>query len=97
MAFWRFVSEAALRLVKETSLKKDVQEGVVGLVKGGFGHVTDLLNKGKVDEAKTYSAEMIKGAEIISGAVVKNTPAVDLPGVKKEFIHGTPEAKAAAE
>ena len=73
MSFFRFLSEAARRLVSETSLKKDVQEGIVGVVKGGFGHVTDLLNKGKVDEAKAFSAEMTEGAESISTAVVENT------------------------
>lgn len=95
MAWFRFVSEALLRLVKETSVKKDVQDGIVGVVKDGFGHVHDLLNKGKVEEAKTYSAEAHKGAEAIAGAIMKNTGHEGL--VDPTFIHGTPEANAAAE
>jgi hypothetical protein len=95
MAWFRFLSEQLLGLVKETSLKKDLQDGIVGIVKGVTGAAIDKLKKGDVVGAQATLAEANKGAEAIAGAIVKNTPAEKL--VDPKIIHGTPEAKAAED
>lgn len=90
MAWFRFIGEQLLGLVKETSLKKDLQDGIVGAVKGITGLALSKLNQGKVEEAKTLLAETYKGSEAIAGAVVKNTPAENM--VDQSIIH-TPAAE----
>jgi len=96
MAWFRFVGESLLRLVKETSIKKDLQDGLVGVVKGVTGSVLQKLNSGKVEEAKAELTEAYKGAEAIAGAVVKNTPAENM--VDQSIIHSpVNEQKASAE
>jgi len=95
MAWFRFLGEGLLRLVKETSVKKDIQDGIVGVVKGVTGLAIDKLKGGDVAGAQALLAETNKGAEAIAGAIVKNTPAEKL--VDPSIVHGTPQATAAAE